>query len=52
MQGFEKGLILDAVLRPVTYIGSNGKKADIFYVDLLVATNRKHKDIVKRIIAG
>lgn len=52
IQGFEKGLILDAVLRPVTYVGSNGKKADIFYVDLLVATNRKHKDIVRRIIDG
>ena len=52
IQGFEKGLILDAILRPVTYVGSNGKKADILYCDILVATNRKHKDIVKRIIAG
>ena len=52
IQGFEKGLILDAVLRPVTYVGSNGKKAQIFYVDILVATNRKHKDIVKRIVDG
>lgn len=52
IQGFEKGLILDSVLRPVTYVGSNGKKADIFYCDILIATNRKHTDIVKRILKG
>lgn len=52
IQGFEKGIILDAILRPVTYVGSNGKVADIYYVDLLLATNRKHKDIVERIIKG
>ena len=52
IQGFEKGLILDSVLRPVTYVGSNSKKADIFYCDILIATNRKHKDIVDRILKG
>lgn len=52
IQGFEKGLILDSVLRPVTYVGSNGKKSDIFYCDILIATNRKHKDIVDRILKG
>jgi hypothetical protein len=36
----------------VTYVGSNGKTADVFYVDLLIATNRKHDDIVQRIING
>ncbi len=52
IQGFEKGVILDSILRPVTYVGSNGKTADVFYVDLLIATNRKHDDIVRRIIDG
>lgn len=52
IQGFEKGIILDAILRPVTYVGSNGKTADVYYVDILVATNRKHKQIVDRIIKG
>lgn len=52
IQGFEKGVILDSILRPVTYVGSNGKTADVFYVDLLIATNRKHEDIINRIING
>lgn len=52
IQGFEKGVILDAILRPVTYVGSNGKTADVFYVDLLIATNRKHNEIVERILNG
>ena len=52
IQGFEKGIILDAILRPVTYVGSNGKTAEIYYVDLLIATNRKHKQLVDRIIKG
>lgn len=52
IQGFQKGIILDAILRPVTYVGSNGKTAQIFYVDLLIATNRKHHQLVERIIKG
>ena len=52
IQGFEKGIILDSILRPVVYVGSNGKTAQVYYVDLLVATNRKHKDLVDRIIKG
>ena len=52
IQGFQKGIILDSILRPVTYVGSNGKTAQIFYCDLLIATNRKHKQIVDRIIKG
>lgn len=52
IQGFEKGVILDAICRPVTYVGSNGKTADVFFVDLLIATNRKHTDIVERILQG
>lgn len=52
IQGFQKGVILDAVLRPVTYVGSDGQTADVYYVDILVGTNRKHKDIVQRILKG
>ena len=47
-----KGKILDAVLRPVKYQNSEGKVADVFYVDILVATNRKHQDLVGEIAAG
>jgi hypothetical protein len=47
-----KGKILDAVLRPVTYKNSEGKTAGVFYVDILVATNRKHQDLVGKIAAG
>jgi hypothetical protein len=52
-----KGKILDAVLRPVKYAGNNdGKKkasnADVLFCDILVATHRKHGDLVKRIEAG
>jgi len=47
-----KGKILDAVLRPVTYIGKNNKKAKIFYCDILIATNRIHEAIVSRVMDG
>ena len=47
-----KGKILDAVLRPVTYVGKSGKKAEIFYVDILVATNRRHESIISRVSSG
>jgi len=44
-----KGKILDAVVRPVIYVGKNGKKANVKYVDILVATNRRHSDLIRRI---
>jgi len=47
-----KGKILDAVIRPVNYKGKNGKTADIYYTDILVATDRKHIDLVERIEKG
>lgn len=48
-----KGKIIDAALRPVKYIGSDGKSsADVFYVDILVATNKKHVELVRRILSG
>ena len=47
-----KGKILDAVLRPVRYKGQNGKEADVYYCDILVATNRKHEGLVNKIASG
>ena len=47
-----KGKLLDAVARPVKYQDKKGRKADIFYVDLLVATNKKHTDLVSKIASG
>ena len=47
-----KGKILDAVARPIRFAGKDGKDADVLYVDILVAVDRKHSDIVKRIEDG
>lgn len=47
-----KGKILDAVLRPVKHRGKNGKEADVWYVDLLTATSRKHEDLIDAIQSG
>ena len=47
-----KGIILDAVMRPIVHVGKNGKKANVFMVDLLIATNRKNVDLVSRIESG
>ncbi len=52
IKSLSKGKILDAVLRPVTYIGKNGKKQEIFYCDILLATNRIHEQIVSRVKDG
>jgi len=45
-----KGKVVDAVLREVP-IGKdkNGEDLTTFYVDILVATDRKHKDLVRKI---
>jgi hypothetical protein len=47
-----KGKLLDAVLRPLTYIDKEGRTANIFYCDILVATDRKHDRLVKKIASG
>lgn len=47
-----KGKILDAIARPVVYKGKNGKEATVFYIDILVSTDRKHNELVSRIING
>lgn len=47
-----KGKILDAVLRPFTYKDDFGNTADVFICDILVATSRKHWDLVQKIQTG
>jgi hypothetical protein len=47
-----KGKILDAVLRPLTYADDKGREAGIYYCDILVATNRKHDGLVRKIESG
>jgi len=47
-----KGKILDAVLRPLKYKDEKGREADIFYCDILVATDRKHSGLVRKIESG
>lgn len=47
-----KGKILDAVARPVRYKDKRGREADVYYVDILLATNRKHASLVRDIESG
>jgi hypothetical protein len=47
-----KGKILDVVLRPVNYENKMGQKAQVYYADILVATERKHTDLINRIASG
>ena len=48
-----KGKVVDAVLREVP-IGKDktGKDLTTYYVDILVATDRKHRDLIARIESG
>lgn len=53
IQALSKGKILDAVLRPVLYTSKKtGKTANVLFCDILVATSRKHNELVSRIISG
>jgi len=47
-----KGMILDAIARPVIHMGKDGSKIKIYYIDILTATNRKHIDLADRIESG
>jgi hypothetical protein len=47
-----KGKILDAVLRPLLYVDEKGRTANVYYCDLLVATDRKHTSLVRKILSG
>lgn len=50
-EAFSKGIILDAHIYPVTHKNDLGE-AHIYYVNLLVATERIHTDIIDQIEAG
>ena len=47
-----KGKILDAVARPVVHHSEKYGDANIYYVDVLVATDRKHTSLIERIESG
>lgn len=48
-----KGKILDAVIRPIRYKNSMmSKEADVYYTDILVATDRKHDKLCSKIASG
>lgn len=48
-----KGKILDAIIRPVKHHSDKyNEDVDIYYVDILIATNRKHANLVSRIESG
>lgn len=51
-----KGRILDAVLRPIKHIATEGpaagKSSDVHYCDILVATDRCHDDLCRSIVSG
>ena len=46
-----KGKILDAIIRPTVHHSKYGD-ANIYIVDILVATDRKHKTLIERIESG
>ena len=46
-----KGKILDAIIRPVVHHSKYGD-ANIYVVDILVATDRRHQELVSRIESG
>lgn len=48
-----KGKIVDAALRPWQYVDSKGRgTANVYLVDILVATDRKHEELVRQIESG
>lgn len=47
-----KGKIIDAVLRPLKYKDAQGREADVYFCDILVATNKKHDGLVRNIVSG
>ena len=47
-----KGKILDAIARPVVHHSEKYGDAHIYYVDLLIATSRKHTNLIERIESG
>jgi hypothetical protein len=53
LPALSKGKILDAIIRKVKHHSDKyNEDAEIYYVDLLIATNRKHTDLIQRIESG
>lgn len=47
-----KGKVIDVALREVPFTKKDGKDLTTLYVDILIATNRSHKDLIQKITAG
>lgn len=47
-----KGKVIDLALREIPFAKRNGKDLTTLYVDILLATNRKHEDLIQKIEAG
>lgn len=47
-----KGTIVDAVARDVKYKSTTGKIANVVYIDILVAVDRKHSVLINQILSG
>lgn len=47
-----KGKLLDAIARPVVYHSEKYGDAHIYFIDVLVATERKHVNLIERIESG
>ena len=47
-----KGKILDAVLRPLIYKDKEGRTANVYYCDILIANDKKHQSLCQKIASG
>jgi hypothetical protein len=53
ISSLSKGKILDAIIRSVTHHSDKyNEDAEIYIVDILVATDRKHANLIERIESG
>lgn len=47
-----KGKVIDVALREVPFLKKDGKDLTTLYVDILIATNRQHEDLIQKIKTG
>jgi len=47
-----KGKVIDVALREVPFTKRDGKDLTTLYVDILIATNRTHSDLIEKITSG
>lgn len=53
LPALSKGKILDAIIRPVKHHSEKyNEDANVYYVDILIATDRKHVNLIDRIQSG